>query len=45
MRGDKGIERREEGTKFTSTGDQMLEIVNERGGFDPLKGVGSWAAG
>lgn len=39
------MERREEGNKFTSTGGQMLEIENERGGFDPLKGVGSGAAG
>lgn len=39
------MERREERNKFTSTRGQMLEIVNERGGFGPVKGVGSGAAG
>lgn len=39
------MERREEGNNFTSTGGRMLEILNERGGFGPVKGVGSGAAG
>lgn len=39
------MERSEEGNKFTSTGGKMLETVNERGGFGPVKWVGSGAAG